>query len=170
MVVGLLLLGLARAADECAAVPPAQPVVPTLIAEHASIQPGGATRVGVHFEIEEGWHIYAKNPGDAGLPTEVTWTAPRGVGLGPLRWPKPQRFIELGNIRTNGYTGTIVLASRLVLLTTSTDSEETAFPVRAHVKWLACKDICVPGSADLKLSISVSNQPPAPSASAKLFR
>ena len=36
------------------AVPQEQPVTVELIAEHASIQPGGTTRVGAHFEIEIG--------------------------------------------------------------------------------------------------------------------
>ena len=29
--------------------------------------------VGIKFDIEPGWHIYWKNPGDSGLPAEVEW-------------------------------------------------------------------------------------------------
>ncbi|MBI3009634.1 MAG: hypothetical protein HYY57_01435, partial [Candidatus Omnitrophica bacterium] len=77
---GLLLIGLltilsgpAQAAEETGVNPllsaqatDVHPVTASLIAEHASIQPGGQTRIGVHFEMEEGWHIYAQDPGDAG--------------------------------------------------------------------------------------------------------
>ena len=29
--------------------------------------------IGIKFEIEPGWHIYWKNPGDSGLPAEIEW-------------------------------------------------------------------------------------------------
>ena len=91
------------------------PVKAELIAEHASLQPGGRTRVGVSFELEEGWHIYAKEPGDAGLPTKITWSGPRGVTFGPLVWPVAQEFNDPGDIKTFGYSGAVVLASDLTL-------------------------------------------------------
>ena len=63
--------------------PEAHPVTVELITEYASIQPGGQTKIGVHFDLEEGWHIYAKDPGDAGLPTKVIWKGPASVKFGP---------------------------------------------------------------------------------------
>ena len=137
-----------------------------LIAEHASIQPGGSTRIGVHFDLEEGWHIYAKESGDAGLPTQITWTVPSGVTAGPLEWPPHQEFVDPCDIRTFGYSGAVVLSSRLSL---NPDSALTAIPVHASVKWLACKELCVPGSAELDLSLPVSTEPPVLSAHAELF-
>jgi len=38
----------------------------TLISNTQSIQPNGKLIVGIKFELEEGWHTYWKNPGDAG--------------------------------------------------------------------------------------------------------
>ena len=37
-----------------------------LIQEDEAIQPGRPFWVAIHLAIEEGWHIYWKNPGDAG--------------------------------------------------------------------------------------------------------
>ena len=145
--------------------PKDHPVTAELITEHASVQPGGTTRVGVHFDLEEGWHIYAKNPGDAGIPTSVAWTGPNSVSFGPLQYPKPQEFLDPGDIHTFGYTGAVVLSSTL----TAASSASEALPIHAEVKWLACKEICVPGSTSLDLTLPVSNTPPTSSAHAELF-
>jgi thiol:disulfide interchange protein DsbD len=143
------------------------PVTATLIAEHASVQPGGNTRVGILFELEEGWHIYAKEPGDAGLPTSVAWEGPAGVSFGPLTWPAPQRFLDPGDITTFGYSGTAVLHSPLSYHTVR-DAYHT-LPLQATVKWLACRELCIPGAARLELGLPVSSQPPVLTTHAQLF-
>ena len=144
-----------------------QPVKAELIAEHASVRPGGQTRVGVSFELEEGWHIYAKEPGDAGLPTKITWSGPKSVRFGPLQWPVPQQFDEPGSIRTFGYSGAVVLASRLSVSSQAKAGEP--IQVAAKVEWLACKEICVPGSATLELTLPVSKAGPTLSTHAEFF-
>ena len=146
--------------------PDEQPVQATLITEHASIQPGGTTRVGVLFELEEGWHIYGEQPGDAGLPTKIAWTPFPGAQFGPLQWPPAYEFVEAGDIRTFGYTGALVLSSGLRLVTRETPD---VLPLGAMVEWLACKEICVPGSATLELSLPVRPEAPVASTHAELF-
>lgn len=148
-----------------------QPVSADLIAEHASIQPGGQTRVGVHFELEEGWHIYAQEPGDAGLPTQISWSVPPLASVSELDWPTPQQFLDPGDIRTFGYSGTVVLSSTLTYRRAGMLAKAVAshIPVRASVKWLACKEVCIPGFAELALALPVSSTPPVFSAHAQLF-
>ncbi len=161
-----------------AAQPPAGFAVPEgpsavsaeLIAEHASVQPGGSTRIGVHFELEEGWHIYAEDPGDAGLPTTIVWEGPPWVSFGPLHWPPPQQFQDPGDIRTHGYSGAVVLYSTLQYQLAGIGGQyPVPLTVHATVKWLACKELCIPGSAELDLSLPVSAAPPALSTHAELF-
>lgn len=147
--------------------PEEQPVAVELIAEHASVQPGGATRVGIRFDIEEGWHIYGKTPGEAGLPTKIAWSGPSGASFGPLSWPTPQPLTDPGNLRTFGYTGAVVLASRLNVGRGAKPG--VALPIQAKVEWLACKSLCVPGSADLHLTLPVSTDPPVSSTHAEFF-
>jgi DsbC/DsbD-like thiol-disulfide interchange protein len=143
------------------------PVTPQIIAEHESIQPGGKTRIGVLFELEEGWHIYAKVPGDAGLPTKVRWVLPRGVTAGQLSWPAPQEFVDPGEIKTFGYSGEVVLASELRLGARA--KLDKPVPVQAQVEWLACKDICIPGKTELQLTLPVSDEYPKLSSHANFF-
>ena len=144
-----------------------QPVTVELIAEQRSLQPAGTTRVGVHFKLEPGWHIYAEQPGDAGLPTQVRWSSPVAVVFEPLRWPHPEQFVDPGNITTFGYTGSTVLSS--TLHGTPSKVLSASVPVHADVRWLACKEVCVPGSATLDLTLRVSTEVPAFSAHAELF-
>ena len=146
--------------------PEAQLVTAALITEHASIQPGGSTRVGIHFDIEPGWHIYADPPGDAGMATTIQWAEFPGLHVGPIQWPTPEEFVDPGDIRTRGYSGATVLAQQITLITRETP---VVLPLQATVKWLACRDVCIPGSAQLELALPVSGRPPVASAHAELF-
>ena len=145
--------------------PEERPVTAELITEHASIQPGGATRVGVHFDLAEGWHIYAKEPGDAGLPTQIAWSGAAGTTFGELQWPAPQAFVDPGDIRTFGYNGTTVLSSTVTIGMTAA----TSTPIHAKVSWLACKEVCIPGKTDLELLLPVSSKPQVPSTHSEFF-
>ena len=144
-----------------------QPVTAELIVRHGSVQRGGSTRIGVLFDIEPGWHIYSKDPGDAGLPTTIAWSGPSGVSFGPIEWPTPQQFLDPGEIRTSGYTGAVVLQSTLSLA--PQPSAEPSLPIKASVEWLACKELCLPGSARLEVTLPVSPQSPVLSTHAELF-
>ena len=140
------------------ATPEIMPVKTQMILKHASLKPGSETKIGVLFELEAGWHIYAEKPGDAGLPTTIVWNMPAGVTAGALEWPKPQEFLDPGDIKTFGYSGTTFLMSSLS--TSSALAKEKPATLQAHVEWLACKDICLPGSTDLEMAVPVSQDEP----------
>src|SRR5690606_18877945 len=53
------------------------------------IAPGGAARIALRLEPAPGWHVYAPDPGDVGVPLRVEWEAPEGVRVTPLAWPAP---------------------------------------------------------------------------------
>jgi DsbC/DsbD-like thiol-disulfide interchange protein len=103
--------------------------------------------LGVRFDIEPGWHIYWKNPGGAGLATEVRWKLPGGLEAGPLQWPLPVHFTQSEGIPGYGYEGSVVLASELRL---PAGHDASSAAVRAEVSWLACKEVCVLGGATLE--------------------
>ncbi|MEM1389908.1 MAG: thiol:disulfide interchange protein, partial [Pseudomonadota bacterium] len=44
-----------------------------LVSERAVAVPGETFYLGLSFEMQDKWHIYWKNPGDAGLPPEIRW-------------------------------------------------------------------------------------------------
>ena len=104
--------------------------------------------LGVSFDIKAGWHIYWKNPGGAGLATDIRWRLPEEVEHGDLKWPVPVAFTQSGDIPGYGYEGSVVLAAEL----RSAAAVPGTAVVGASVSWLACKDVCVLGSAELESS------------------
>lgn len=128
----------------------------TLLSDSNTAGPGQSLRLGLRFELADGWHIYNRNPGDAGLPPELDWQLPAGMTIGEIEWPAPQRLTE-GALVTFGYTG----APMLVI------PAKGGGAVKLHASWLVCHDICVPEEADFSLDIHPGK--PAPSPQAKLF-
>lgn len=131
-------------------------VTATLVSETDAIQPNVPFRVGLRLKMAEGWHTYWKNPGDAGVPTELTIDGASGPAS-PIEWPMPRRISE-GSIMTYAYTGE-------VLLPVTVKSADGA--IKAHASWLVCKDICVPEEGDFSLNLPIGT--PAASPQAGLF-
>ena len=122
-----------------------------LVADTDHIAPGGDFHLGVRFEIKPGWHIYWRYPGGAGLATDIQWQLPEGVQVGDLQWPLPIRFTQSEGIPGYGYEGTVVLASRVHA---AQDFDPALAIVGAEVSWLACKGVCVLGSARLEANLA----------------
>ena len=124
-----------------------------LIAENLSLAAGGDNWLALRLAPEDGWHVYWRNPGDSGLATTLSWTLPTGISAGEMQWPYPHRS-ALGDIVNYGY-GTETLL--LVPLTVPANwSGGANLPLQVKAKWLVCKDICIPGSADLSLNLPVT--------------
>ena len=116
-----------------------------------------ADKIGLYFKLEPGWHVYWKNPGDAGLPPHVRWTLPDGITAGPLQFPPPKR-LPLGPLMDFGYDGEVLFPVDLKVAKTV-----PLGPVVLHAKvdWLVCREQCVPGKAELELHVEVAG-PRAP--------
>ena len=116
-----------------------------------SVMPGEVVEAGVFFEIEDGWHMYWKNPGDSGLPTELDWKI-HGADIGPLRWPAPHAFMEAdGALTTHAYGDEVLLQNDLLI----TASVGERLDVAVKVDFLVCKEICIPGGVSLQRSVPV---------------
>src|ERR1700730_14315313 len=143
---------------------PAEPVKARLVPETASIAPGTTLWVDLHLDIAPGWHTYWRNPGDAGLPTEIAWTLPAGFTAGDIVWPAPEHFVVdgLGNY---GYRDAVDL---LVPIAVPPDVEQSGTAnFAAAVSWLVCSDICIPGEAKLALALPVGASPASPDPAVK---
>ncbi len=92
----LLLTGLLAASAWASESPPV--VTPrasaTLITESDSMVAGGQVRIALRLRLADGWHTYWHNPGEAGVPIELTPTLSPGATAGPLEWPAPRRISE----------------------------------------------------------------------------
>jgi len=130
-----------------------------LLADVKSIQPGATFTIGLLMEMEDGWHTYWKNGGEAGLPTEIEWILPKGIAAGEVQWPQPRKYNESGEVLTYGYEK----ENLLLIPMTAVGGLKPGMKVtlRAHVSWLECERLCIPGSASVDLSLPVSSETPA---------
>jgi thiol:disulfide interchange protein DsbD len=106
----------------------------------------------VDLQMAPGWHTYYKEPGDAGMPTKIEWALPAGFQASELIWPKPEKFNDSG-IVTYGYEKRVQLSATITPPARLPKVKSLTFT--AKVKWLACKDLCVPGKAELTMTIPV---------------
>ena len=121
-----------------------------LVSEQDAVVPGETFWVGLDVIPDDGWHVYWKNPGDSGLPPRIKWQLPSGIKAGDIRWPYPQR-INVGSLTSFVYEHEVFL---LVPVTVDGDFQPSEdVNLHALVTWLACKDECVPGRAELNLSV-----------------
>src|ERR1700720_2790129 len=79
-----------------------------LIGENQWVTPGHEFFLGLHFQLEKGWHIYWINPGDSGEPPRVKWQLPAGLTAGAMEWPAPRR-LGTSNIVDFGYEDAVTL-------------------------------------------------------------
>jgi DsbC/DsbD-like thiol-disulfide interchange protein len=137
-----------------------------MVADAASIAPGASIHVGVRLRVPAGWHVYWVNPGDAGAPTRVEGEWPSGFVAGEFQFPVPTRFEQPGEILGYGYEEEVLLAA--TLRAPQNLEPGTSVELKAKVSWLACKDVCVPGRANVSLRLPVRNE--VEPANEQLFR
>jgi len=125
-----------------------------LISSQAAVVPGQPFEVGLLLEMAPDWHTYWEYSGDAGFPTEITWTLPAGFEASPIQWPAPHLMIEPGEIWTYGYGGRVLLITTIIPPADLPTGSEIS--LRAKASWLVCKYMCIPGSADLDLKLPVA--------------
>jgi thiol:disulfide interchange protein DsbD len=132
---------------------PARPLQVELVAGHAALRPGEVARIGVRLRHAPHWHSYWINPGDSGLPTRLAWTLPQGYAAGGVDWPLPQRF-AVGHLQNFGYEGEIVLP--LSLSVPADAKPGSRVRLATTVKWLACREECIPGKDELELELPIA--------------
>jgi DsbC/DsbD-like thiol-disulfide interchange protein len=128
-----------------------------LLAEPKSVQSGGSVTLGFHFHLKNGWHIYWQNPGDSGQAPSITWTLPEGFTAGDIFWPTPQR-ITLPSLADYGYTNEVLLMVPIQ----APDNLKPGHFVRfsAHIRWLVCNEICIPGDMSFNVRLAVKKHKP----------
>lgn len=130
-----------------------------LTAELTTLSPeiaaGGTVQAGLVLTIEEHWHVYWINAGDAGGPPTIKWTLPEGMTAGPMQFPPPTR-LPLGPLMDFGYEDGVAFP---VTLTAAPTMKPGKVHLDAHVSWLVCSSQCLVGKAHLGLDLTVVKGP-----------
>src|SRR5580700_3956487 len=128
-----------------------------IVAENQWIAPGSQTYLGLNFQLEKGWHIYWVNPGDSGQPPRVEWHLPAGLSAREIEWPAPQR-LGTSSIVDFGYDDSVMLL--VPMRASSTLPTNQAVQLGAELQVLVCREICIPGKAQVSLSLPSKSMPP----------
>lgn len=159
----LAALAVASPPAVLSAAEPAPPVVTEharsyLAAEFAVVSPGATLWVAFAQQLQPGWHVYWKNPGDSGLPLDLDWRLPPGASAGEVAYPLPER-IPVGPLANFGHTGAPTF---LIPISTPKDAAPgETLTIGLKATWLICEEICVPeeGAFTLKIAVGDADAP-----------
>jgi DsbC/DsbD-like thiol-disulfide interchange protein len=161
-IVSLLMLSILAQADSAST----QHAKVELISDTASIKPGQDLRLGVHYTLDQGWHVYWINPGDSGQPPSFQWQLPTGFQTGKVEWPRPER-LSSSQLVDYGYKDDVLFVVPVHAPANLSGSEP--IPISLDAKWLICREVCIPDRTQLHLSLPVSSSAPRTSEHAGLF-
>lgn len=162
-----LLLGIACLALATAQQQPSAHARVELLARQNAIAAGTDLRLGIHFVLEPGWHIYWTNPGDSGQPPSVKWQLPTGFSAGEIQWPRPEKMQSTAQLADYGYHGEVLLP--VTIHVPSSAAIGSSGQIAAEAKWLVCREVCIPEHAQLHLELPVAQSAKENAQSAPLF-
>jgi DsbC/DsbD-like thiol-disulfide interchange protein len=114
----------------------------------------GPLALGLEFVTAKEWHVYWKNPGDAGFPMA---TESRSPALGDLRvaYPAPHRFDLPGDLQAFGYEGAVVYPLDATLAAPAGGERQR---LSVGVDFLTCKIECVPYRDVVELELPIADR------------
>lgn len=141
----------------------------------AKIKAGETFDVGFRFQMEPGWHIYWKNPGDSGTSLQLSWEVPGALLPSDIKWPVPRR-IPVGPLANYGYENDVLLPVsigwRAPAEWSGEDLAAKSLKLQVRAEWLICKVECLPADGKFEIEIPVVRDVGAttePSAQRHLF-
>lgn len=132
---------------------------PSLIADTIAYEPGTPLTLGLTFDIDEHWHLYWNGANDSGFAPTIDLDLPEGWTIGPWQWPAPMRYES-----APGQILDFIYESRVTLFATLNPAAESrgSVTVRAATEWLVCQEACIPGYAELTLTLPPGAPAPSP--------
>ena len=124
-----------------------------LISDHASAKPGDTIMLALKLEMDPGWHVYWRNPGDAGLPPQIIWDDSVAADFSDFEWPIPELLPVVPNqIMDYGYSSVVVLPFE----TTLPDDASGSITFTGIADYLICEEICIPETAPVSLMLDIA--------------
>ncbi len=123
-----------------------------LLLSHDAAKPGSTVMAGLALTMDDGWHTYWINAGEAGFATSVEWELPKGVTAGQVQWPMPGKFTAFGSIGYGYHDKTILL----VPLAIAADIAPGQATISGKVSWLECKELCIPRDQQVSATLTIA--------------
>ncbi|PKP80374.1 MAG: cytochrome C biogenesis protein [Alphaproteobacteria bacterium HGW-Alphaproteobacteria-18] len=126
-----------------------------LIADRVTVAPGDTFYAALKMTMDDGWHIYWRNAGDAGLPPRLILkdgTNLPEAAIGEFLWPLPHLIpVVEGEIMDYGYDDQVVFAFPVTIPKDAIGQVQ----IVAEADYLICESICIPETADVSLTLPV---------------
>jgi thiol:disulfide interchange protein DsbD len=133
------------------------------LADRGRVGPGESVRLAVVLNVDKEWHIYWRNPGLSGLPTKIEWSGPAGARFGRVQFPTPESKFDK-ELKADSFIneGACTYISTATIPDDARVGDSATFKVKAV--WLVCKKECIPGDAEVSLSLPIvaKGSPPKP--------
>lgn len=138
-------------------------------ADREAIVPGETFHLAVSLKMDKKWHIYWRGPGNTGLPTTINWTVPDGYEAGRTLFPIPEAKYNK-TLKETSYIHQDTAVFLTPIRVPASAKMDGQVELKAEVSWLACKRNCIPGDAEVSLSLPVVSAGTEPKpANEKLF-
>ena len=115
------------------------------------IRPGEKALIAMRFRCDPHFHIYWKNPGDAGQSPTVEWQEKSGTTIGNFVWPGPKMLDQSGVYNFVYEDETLLLMEVAVPA-----GAKGALTFKGKAEWLECDDSgCWPHDKQVELTVQV---------------
>jgi DsbC/DsbD-like thiol-disulfide interchange protein len=136
-----------------------------LISENSGITAGETFKVGFKLQHQADYHTYWRNPGIAGVATQLTWHLPEGFTAGPVQWPYPE-LASMAGYSIYGYERDVLF---VVEIKAPAQLAGPSVTLKVDARWMACADGCYPGSQSLEMTLPVADSSTPDSTTAAIF-
>jgi DsbC/DsbD-like thiol-disulfide interchange protein len=109
---------------------------------------GDGDLAGFEIALAPGAITYWRDPGDAGLPPTLDFSASANVASVEPEFPAPKRIKEADGGEAFGYDGSVVFPLRVKLR----DPEKPA-TLKVNANFAVCEKVCLPAKAQLELKL-----------------
>ncbi|MEL6259334.1 MAG: protein-disulfide reductase DsbD domain-containing protein, partial [Pseudomonadota bacterium] len=127
-----------------------------LVAERTAVVPGDRFFAALSLDMDDGWHVYWRYAGDAGIPPLIKWDEATVAARGEFIWPAPYEIEYVpGEIMDYGYNDSVLLPFEV----TVPEDASGEIVLSGLADYLICADICIPESARISLTLPVAATP-----------
>lgn len=105
---------------------------------------GGNAAAVLDVELEEGWHTYGQDPGDAGLPPRFNWEDSQNLKDVVITWPETVKKREADMFDINAYEDAVQFP-----LGITPENIDDEVPLNLTLKIMVCNEICIPDEVQL---------------------
>lgn len=123
-----------------------------LVTNSFSSEKDSVISLGVLINLQDDWHIYWRNPGDSGLPTDIEIILPNGITSSEIKFPIPKIFAS-DEIVNYGYGHQVLFLFDLYIPRNYSLKE---INISAKITSLICKEICKAFDTTVTINLDLS--------------